>query len=256
MYYLGSCLPGWYGRTCNTNCLSPNCLLNTCDQGLGRCLACNTGYAGDTCTGCAPGYYRVGVECQQCSSGCKDNKCDDNTGKCDGCQPGYQGDQCTSPCSSRCTQCSQDGTCTVCNGQFMTPSCTECVEGLSKHNTTTCSPCSAFCSTGGCDKVSGNCNGACQAGRWGGQCEKSCPVNCEPHTCDRYTGKCEGCRPGYHGQQCDESCSTIAGQCVQCNQSGWQCTACSGHFQLPQCTGTRAALIVQTYQSCLCSRAC
>ncbi|XP_070191740.1 scavenger receptor class F member 1-like [Littorina saxatilis] len=73
-----------------------------------------------------------------------------------------------------------------------------CQDGFSKYNTGTCSPCAGNC-VSGCDKVSGRCNG-CKDGQW--------------------------------GYQCDTSCS---GSCGQCTQDTGTCTACSGFFKLPEC---------------------
>ncbi|XP_061165606.1 receptor-type tyrosine-protein phosphatase epsilon-like [Saccostrea echinata] len=48
---------------------------------------------------------------------------------------------------------------------------------------------------------------ACPEGTFGNYCKQNCSVNCGvPKTCKRTTGECEGgCQPGWEGRQCDQS---------------------------------------------------
>ncbi|XP_070211615.1 cell death abnormality protein 1-like [Littorina saxatilis] len=206
-----ACTPGLYGDNCTQTCRPSKCLDNTCHPDTGLCIECGGNFNGSTCSECKAGYYRSGDSCYPCSSLCAGSQCDPSNGSCIGCVDGRHGATCNTTCSpAGCQTCHQhNGNCTACRPLYNldhTSQCKECKDGFSKHNSSICSPCS---------------------------------VSCKDRLCHGDTGDCvQGCRPGYHGQQCEELCSTIADQCVQCNQSG-ECTACSGHFQPPQCTGMK-----------------
>ncbi|XP_070205136.1 scavenger receptor class F member 1-like isoform X2 [Littorina saxatilis] len=153
--------------------------LNLCEfqifvpSGVSQCPAGHHGaQCGQTCSdncGRGPGknfcYQDTGV----CYDGCVGNFAGDF---CKDCRTGYHGDQCTSPCtslSSRCTQCSQDGTCTGCSGPFIPPSC----------------------------------SATCDNKTYGRKCSESCGQCKGRQPCDRVTGSCiTGCQPGYTGQLC------------------------------------------------------
>ncbi|XP_046555562.1 serine/threonine-protein phosphatase 6 regulatory ankyrin repeat subunit A-like [Haliotis rubra] len=70
----------------------------------------------------------------------------------------------------------------------------------------------------------------CSWGTYGENCDRPCPSNCYPVLrrnlihCQKDTGKCsEGCVRGYHGDQCNTSCS---GGCLNetCNHGNGHCT--------------------------------
>ena len=50
-YPCAVCKAGWYGDTCNSSCLSTNCLNNQCDRLTGLCTACPGNFTGDYCSG-------------------------------------------------------------------------------------------------------------------------------------------------------------------------------------------------------------
>ncbi|XP_067653396.1 uncharacterized protein [Haliotis asinina] len=76
----------------------------------------------------------------------------------------------------------------------------------------------------------------CEWGKYGEHCNLTCPVNCAlvpPSTrqhCQKDTGKCSaGCGRGWHGDLCDQSCSTNCPN-KTCNQQTGHCTlGCIGH---------------------------
>ncbi|XP_046547251.1 protein draper-like isoform X2 [Haliotis rubra] len=86
----------------------------------------------------------------------------------------------------------------------------------------------------------------CEWGKYGEHCNLTCPVNCalvpsrNVQYCNRNTGKClGGCRRGWHGDLCDQSCST---NCLNrtCNQQTGHCTlGCNGTNTGDFCNSTR-----------------
>ncbi|XP_061194979.1 multiple epidermal growth factor-like domains protein 10 [Saccostrea echinata] len=110
--------------------------------------------------GCNSGFYGY-----NCSLSCPNptcRYCDIKDGVCQGCKPGYQGHQCELPC----------------NRYYYGDACKK------------------------------RC--ACPEGTFGNYCKQNCSVNCGvPKTCNRTTGECQGgCQPGWEGLQCDQSCSS------------------------------------------------
>ncbi|XP_070193984.1 scavenger receptor class F member 2-like [Littorina saxatilis] len=156
---IGGCVPGRYGDQCKSVCQSSNCLKNQCDKNSGLCLSCPTKYLGDLCQVCQAGWW--GGQCEKsCHENCEPNTCDRYTGDCKGCVPGRYGDQCKFLCQS-----------------------SNCLKNQCDKNSGLCLSCPT--------RYFGDLCQVCQAGWWGGQCEKSCHENCEPNTCDRYTGDCK-----------------------------------------------------------------
>ena len=45
-----------------------------------------------------------------------------------------------------------------------------------------------------------------------------------------------GCKDGYHGDKCSETCSP-SGQCQRCDQNSGLCSACYSNLTPPSCTG-------------------
>ncbi|XP_046547249.1 protein draper-like [Haliotis rubra] len=85
----------------------------------------------------------------------------------------------------------------------------------------------------------------CEWGKYGEHCNLTCPVNCalvpprNVQYCDRNTGKClGGCQNSWHGDLCDQSCST---SCLDktCNKQTGHCTlGCYGNNMGFFCNGT------------------
>ncbi|XP_046565852.1 uncharacterized protein LOC124274532 isoform X2 [Haliotis rubra] len=91
----------------------------------------------------------------------------------------------------------------------------------------------------------------CSWGIYGENCDRTCPSNCylDPgrnlRHCQKYTGKCsEGCVRGYHGDQCNISCS---GGCLNetCNHGNGHCTlGCKETYIGDFCNETSGILAV------------
>ncbi|XP_071098528.1 serine/threonine-protein phosphatase 6 regulatory ankyrin repeat subunit B-like [Haliotis cracherodii] len=77
---------------------------------------------------------------------------------------------------------------------------------------------------------------ACEWGKYGENCDKRCPPNCQVNPqrylthCNKETGECsDGCIPGWYAAQCDQPCSKNCLDNVCSHQNG-QCTkGCSGN---------------------------
>ncbi|XP_070191574.1 multiple epidermal growth factor-like domains protein 6 [Littorina saxatilis] len=277
---------------CRTNCD------RGCDRHNGKCDGCTYGYYGDKCaspcTDINPGCATCGQDGLSCPA-CKQ----EYTGSlCSGCADGRHGDKCDKQCtSSGCLRCRQyTGRCEACkaNLNLDPPSCTDCADGFSKHNTNTCTRCSQYCK-GNCDKVSGACDNGCVDGRHGAWCNTPCTpsgcLRCEQNTgqcetckanfnlvspsctecqagsyrrfaydqgctrctcynntsCDKSTGHCSRCPPGYTGNTCQtrctypkygQECSQSCGQCRwnnACNYVDGHCINCQVGLQPPLC---------------------
>ncbi|XP_061194980.1 multiple epidermal growth factor-like domains protein 11 [Saccostrea echinata] len=52
-----------------------------------------------------------------------------------------------------------------------------------------------------------NTRGCKETGFYGSSCSVPCPENCLHPYCHIETGACQGCKPGYQGHQCNESCN-------------------------------------------------
>ncbi|XP_062585191.1 multiple epidermal growth factor-like domains protein 11 [Saccostrea cucullata] len=122
---------------------------------------------------CNEGYY--GKNCKEnCSLFCKTSRdCHHVTGHCkEGCIDGWQGVKCLQ----------------VCNGKRFGEDCGE-----------KCGTCLGYKQ---CNHING-----CSVGTFGNNCEQNCNKNCGvPYQCDRTTGECEGgCQPGWEGPQCEQS---------------------------------------------------
>ncbi|XP_062573674.1 multiple epidermal growth factor-like domains protein 11 [Saccostrea cucullata] len=98
-------------------------------------------------------------------------------------------------------------------------------------------------------------HGCTKSGVYGVNCDKVCPINCQEQRCNVVNGSCLGCRPGWTGDKCDQSCPTgrygigcnrkCVGHCtnkVTCNRefghcvngcaSGWMGDMCDKACQL------------------------
>ncbi|XP_048247508.1 platelet endothelial aggregation receptor 1-like isoform X2 [Haliotis rufescens] len=175
---------------------------------------------------CGPGIY--GQRCDKpCNVNChphtnNNTYCDKDTGKClQGCVSGWSSDQCNFPCSKTCigNVCSQQtGRCTKgCKGIYRGDMCDEyeVPVRISKKR--------------------------CGQGFYGKRCDKTCNVNCHPHTnnntyCDKNTGKClQGCVSGWSSDTCNFPCSK---NCIDhiCNQNtGWCTKGCKGNYGGDMC---------------------
>ncbi|KAK7089472.1 hypothetical protein V1264_024869 [Littorina saxatilis] len=172
---------------------------------------------------CQSGYHRVSNRtCELCNTNC-DRGCYRGNGRCDGCKPGYHGDQCDSQCSTihyRCTQCTQDSTCTTCSSNFQAPACTGCKDG--RWGAQCGTPCHGTC--GQCTQDTGSCTACsgffklpeckeCLEGyykqSWSTSCTE-CTWQCLDNTvCSNTTGDCADCPPGKMGDRCQQGSCII-----------------------------------------------
>ncbi|XP_071118503.1 multiple epidermal growth factor-like domains protein 11 [Haliotis cracherodii] len=138
----------------------------------------------------------------------------------------FYGKQCEHDCPDTClnSRCQMDNTRVV---------CTEgCVAGKKGDNCGT--TCPTACTQ--CERYGDGCTGPCQDPRYYGPhcrtpCSSSCTDgcnritgecgSCEPgYTGDKYTGECDSCEPGYTGKYCNDSCPS---QCTECQQHRVNC---------------------------------
>ena len=211
-YCLDTCPSGTWGPSCENPC-SAHCLEGKCNQDNGHCTACEGNqYWGDTCekrchTGCF--LHECDLETGACKSGCSDGyygeycnatcpqnclqKCDKSSGDCtNGCDLMTWGVRCNSNCPENCAVgCIQtSGVCISCRDGWYGNFCNM--------------PCPTNCLGSACDIDSGGCDG-CRDGWKGVTCNKACLDNCLK--CEQYGEGCNGnCEAGYCGDNCDEMC--------------------------------------------------
>ncbi|XP_061185083.1 multiple epidermal growth factor-like domains protein 10 [Saccostrea echinata] len=190
------------------------------------------------CTrGCIEGYW--GDKClNDCPSTCPNIVCNRTSGLCGSCRDGYYGNRCEYHCHWK-NKCSER----KCNEK--TGYCTSgCVSGYfgvyCQH------PC-GNCSSGTCDKISGNCE-ACNTGYYGTKCERKCSYSCFNHECRQINGHCtNGCNNGFYGSFCNSQCSencaqtkcTRSGVCIggcKPNWTGDKCDRCESQHYGPDCS--------------------
>ena len=83
-----------------------------------------------------------------------------------------------------------------------------------------------------CNNITGYCDGYCENGYYGPDCNSTCPVNCYSR-CERDTGKCTFCKNTYYGPVCSNYCS-IRCRHQYCNQTG-HCIGCENTHYGEQC---------------------
>ncbi|XP_071107081.1 cell death abnormality protein 1-like [Haliotis cracherodii] len=72
----------------------------------------------------------------------------------------------------------------------------------------------------------------CTGGYFGIRCNKTCPPNCSGGRCYRFNVSCvEGCKPGWYGKKCGESCQCRSGVCER--KTG-HCTSAPRRVVLPK----------------------
>nr|XP_034322282.1 uncharacterized protein LOC105327342 isoform X2 [Crassostrea gigas] len=230
------CRPGSYGSNCSLSC-SSYCEKKACDRYSGECLyGCTPGYQMPDCVmPCMYGSY--GENCTNTCGNCLNNEtCNNANGTCtDGCIEGFKGEFCTKECSfyeygrncqNRCSyQCYNNETCDPFFGN-----CSRCADGYLNAN------CDKKCDSGTygencsyqcgecindmiCDHVNGKCSDGCKSGwqttdtcheycrngTYGIDCAYNCSGNCESNnTCDKTTGTCSECAPGWKNQYCNK----------------------------------------------------
>ncbi|XP_048256314.1 multiple epidermal growth factor-like domains protein 6 isoform X10 [Haliotis rufescens] len=227
-----SCLPGWNGSRCDTECpdasygdyckgrCSRGCTGPYCNKTDGICR-CRPGYNGSTCHDeCKNGTY--GHYCNEsCSEGCS-APCNSANGSCT-CKPGYTGSTCVEKCEDRTY------------GHYCNESCSE--------------GCSAPCNSanGSCTCKSGftgsTCLEKCEDRTYGHYCNESCSEGCSA-PCNSANGSCI-CKPGYTGPTCVEKCkdrtyghycnaSCSEGCSAPCNSANGSCI-CKPGYTGPTC---------------------
>ncbi|XP_060551555.1 receptor-type tyrosine-protein phosphatase mu-like [Ruditapes philippinarum] len=86
----------------------------------------------------------------------------------------------------------------------------------------------------------------CENGNWGWNCDKRCG-NCDDITCDRITGTCRQCEPGFKLSKCTEECAdwTYGLKCAHscsikcggvCNKKTGMCSNCKTGWKGDRCT--------------------
>ncbi|KAK3602046.1 hypothetical protein CHS0354_021141 [Potamilus streckersoni] len=235
---LHGCVPGMYGSHCNKTCVTRGC--RECDQDTGTCNTCQQGFSGPFCNiTCPPGKY--GIDCNlHCPDLCQN--CINET-YCTECSQGWFGNACENQCHNNCLTCIGFMNCTLCKeGTYLIERnqfCIDCPENCTSClNHTNCISCKdrfygSFCQHM-CPQTCLNCSGkdgciSCLPG-WNGpkcQCNKNC-LN-EGNSCNT-DGQChDGCKNGYYGLYCNESCRDI--NCSKCDQLKGHCLVCkSGYF--------------------------
>ncbi|XP_046578078.1 scavenger receptor class F member 1-like [Haliotis rubra] len=166
------------------------------------------GQCGDHCLDCKHGTCRecifgwFGADCSKKCQGCWYGRCEQDTGRCVQCSPGYYSDGCFKRCSLNCCA-SVDGNryCDRDAGR-----CLEgCVPGRWGHQCQ--KPCPGNCDQSACHQDVGTCLLGCTDGWFGGQlCDKPCPENCLWNRCNLVQGYCGQCKPGFIGPKCDIRC--------------------------------------------------
>ncbi|XP_062587740.1 receptor-type tyrosine-protein phosphatase epsilon-like isoform X2 [Saccostrea cucullata] len=233
-----TCMPGYYGMECKTNCTG-HCLDGaSCHHISGKCEhGCEEGWMIPSCDQqCNEGWY--GENCsRRCSFNCQRELCHNVHGECSyGCNPGwtgsncnqfcqkgFYGENCSRTCSSFCREqlrCNnENGNCfNGCMDGYIEPKCNEsCIGGWYGKN---CSePCNENCVNQACDHKDGmcvfgctpgwtsaNCSKACEKGYYGKNCSKTC-FNCLKNDCVPLNGTCiHGCDDGYIGHNCEKPC--------------------------------------------------
>ncbi|XP_046582364.1 uncharacterized protein LOC124289762 [Haliotis rubra] len=176
----------------------------------------------------------------------------------------FYGKQCQHDCPDTClnSRCQMNNTRVVCTegcvagkkgdncGVNCPTACTQCErygDGCTgpcqnpQHYGQHCrTPCPSNC-RGGCDKDTGEC-GSCEPGYTGDKCDVTCPPNCRGG-CNRITGECGSCEPGYTGDKCDVTCppncrggcDKDTGECGSCEQGYCNVTCPDSRFYGKQC---------------------
>ncbi|XP_055957390.1 uncharacterized protein LOC126821030 isoform X1 [Patella vulgata] len=75
--------------------------------------------------------------------------------------------------------------------------------------------CPTSCLNNTCDKIGGSCSNGCHGDHYGKRCQSICSGHCKDGKCDDRIGRCFGCKDGYYGDVCEESCFTCNGTCRQ-----------------------------------------
>ncbi|XP_046382164.2 multiple epidermal growth factor-like domains protein 10 isoform X1 [Haliotis rufescens] len=195
------CVAGKKGDNCGVDC-PPSCTHCVGDECIGPCL--NPRYFGPKCKTPCP---------EDCNSGC-----DKNTGKCKPCSVGYMGEHCTTVCPSGCKDgCHQEtGACNSCMPWYGGDYCDVCQTGYrGKYCNINCP---ALCTA--CERHGNKCIGAClNIWNYGQYCNLSCPSNCRER-CQKLTGECDGCVPGFRGTYCNVTCPV---NCTECTRLADEC---------------------------------
>ncbi|XP_046578108.1 tyrosine-protein kinase receptor Tie-1-like isoform X2 [Haliotis rubra] len=171
------------------------------------------------CTECVYGWY--GTDCTEECQGCWYGKCVKEDGRCVQCQPGYHSNDCNVPCPRGC-RASSDGN-RYCDRH--TERCLEgCVPGRWGHQ---CQKlCPGNCDQSACHQDAGTCLLGCTHGWFGQLCDKPCPENCLHNRCNLFRGYCGQCKPGYIGEKCGLSCTNCVDNVCTYNEllSSVRCT--------------------------------
>ena len=240
-------------------------------QGCPDNCVCENEEDEEMCTGCQTGYYDLDSGCNLACDKCPGKECDEQTGKCtnDGDCIGTStfGDKCDQSCEESvtgCSQCHKDGTCFECSdkkkwGAQCTNTCENCPEqtcnfdgkcdvqsefcGDSSYYGEMCTtPCKnnnrEYCTK--CKMANGVCS-ECSGSHYGDDCDRDCS-KCPNGKCEM-SGDCsttsDSCGDStYTGTKCDQKCSEVIPNCVNCLMVGSKCTQCEKSFFNEDCKGT------------------
>ncbi|XP_053391051.1 multiple epidermal growth factor-like domains protein 10 isoform X2 [Mercenaria mercenaria] len=238
-------------RECYDNC---NCCKNNkCHSDYGWTNVC--------IDGCID--HHRGVRCYElCTYNC--TTCNNNRDICTECFEGFypgSNKDCTSKCPTNCKACTSNIMCTACkNGYYNKDGSTTCPYALCPANCvcsgihcTTCKigfydignecskKCPPNCMSCLSRENSGHCRD-CMKNHYGPLCSKICSKNCnasqnsDSSYCASSDGACiYGCKIGFFGRTCNETCSCY---CIDnvCKQDSGVCVkGCTGSYEDPAC---------------------
>ncbi len=246
-----NCPPGTWGNSCESTC-DINCNLTTanCDITTGFCLNCNSGFytsdidqkeclqckenclkecsASEGCFECKEP-HQFGQWCEEECPNCKegeDGKFCYRNGTCLGeCIQTFYSEFCNDTCPEHCAyegnnSCSQDlGECEECEIGFFPKKCDKCPIA--------CISCNSL----------DHCFECVELDKFGEVCTETCNPNCYReenqtiHICNKDTGRCNSCIPGFYTPTCNEPCPN---GCTVCNQDSGECGSCEPNFYLEE----------------------
>ncbi|XP_067683562.1 multiple epidermal growth factor-like domains protein 10 [Haliotis asinina] len=192
--------------------------------------------------------FKYGLDCEAtCSCNDVTEVCNKTTGYCrSGCPPGLTGQSCTQGCrsgyygqncSSVCGHCAQGSACNtrtgncpdgLCEGYWTGLGCHDCRKGTYLRGGQ-CEPC-LMCADDDCD-IKGKCHRGCRAGYTGDMCNETCVNNTYGANCRFECGAC------HNNVACDVRTGNCAGGC-ELGFTGQLCQNCTAGLHGESCNMT------------------